>query len=139
MTSKIPKIIKKIVRNFPHRNSIFVSKHQTYILLVLPSIGKKRVEMEKKKAPQKKAKKKKKAPGKGGMKAEESEFPSREEHKRAAGSGAEDQQSEHEEEEDERESADRPCVTGNRSAFCLSSPLCASSAVCEMALRSCDE
>ncbi|XP_057216483.1 gem-associated protein 5 [Triplophysa rosa] len=79
---------------------------------ITPPKSKKRVEMEKKRAPQKKAKKKKKAPGKGGMKAEESELPSREEHKRAAGSGAEDQQSENEEEGDERESADRPCVTG---------------------------
>lgn len=77
------------------------------------STGKKRVDMEKKRAPQKKPKKKKKVPGKGGMKAEESEMPLGEEVKGAAGSGAEEGQSDNEEEEEERENTEAPSVTGN--------------------------
>lgn len=76
------------------------------------STGKKRVEIEKKRGPQKKSKKKKKAPGKGGMKPEESELPLGEEMKGAAGSGAEEGQSDNDEEE-EKENADGPSVTGN--------------------------
>uniref|UniRef100_A0A673LY98 Gem-associated protein 5-like n=1 Tax=Sinocyclocheilus rhinocerous TaxID=307959 RepID=A0A673LY98_9TELE len=75
--------------------------------------GKKRVEMEKKRGPQKKSKKKKAAPEKRGMKAEERELPLGEEIKGAAGSGAEEGQSENDKEEEERENTDGPSVTGN--------------------------
>ncbi|KTG05867.1 hypothetical protein cypCar_00018168 [Cyprinus carpio] len=73
---------------------------------------KKRIEIEKKRGPQKKSKKKKKAPEKGGMKAEERELPLGEEIKGAAGSGAEEGQSDNVEEEEERENTDGPSVTG---------------------------
>uniref|UniRef100_A0A673LYA3 Gem-associated protein 5-like n=1 Tax=Sinocyclocheilus rhinocerous TaxID=307959 RepID=A0A673LYA3_9TELE len=73
---------------------------------------KKRVEMEKKRGPQKKSKKKKAAPEKRGMKAEERELPLGEEIKGAAGSGAEEGQSENDKEEEERENTDGPSVTG---------------------------
>lgn len=107
------------------------------------SLGKKRVEMEKKRGPQKKSKKKKKAPEKGGMKAEERELPLGEDIKGAAGSGAEEGQSDNDEEEEERENTDGPSVTGNGPSFLLSSlavssassRFCASSAVFEMSLR----
>uniref|UniRef100_A0A673LTG2 Gem-associated protein 5-like n=1 Tax=Sinocyclocheilus rhinocerous TaxID=307959 RepID=A0A673LTG2_9TELE len=82
---------------------------------------KKRVEMEKKRGPQKKSKKKKAAPEKRGMKAEERELPLGEEIKGAAGSGAEEGQSENDKEEEERENTDGPSVTGNGPSFLLSS------------------
>uniref|UniRef100_A0A671MBV8 Gem-associated protein 5-like n=1 Tax=Sinocyclocheilus anshuiensis TaxID=1608454 RepID=A0A671MBV8_9TELE len=110
---------------------------------VTPPKTKKRVEMGKKRGPQKKSKKKKKAPEKGGMKAEERELPLGEEIKGAAGSGAEEGQSDNDEEEEERENTDGPSVTGNGPSFLLSSfavssassCFCASSAVFEMSLR----
>uniref|UniRef100_A0A673LY02 Gem-associated protein 5-like n=1 Tax=Sinocyclocheilus rhinocerous TaxID=307959 RepID=A0A673LY02_9TELE len=80
---------------------------------------KKRVEMEKKRGPQKKSKKKKAAPEKRGMKAEERELPLGEEIKGAAGSGAEEGQSENDKEEEERENTDGPSVTGNGPSFLL--------------------
>lgn len=112
------------------------------LTLMFSSTGKKRVEIEKKRGPQKKPKKKKKAPGKGGMKAEESELALGEEMKGGAGSGAEEGQSDNEEEE-EKENTDAPSVTGNGPSFSLSSlavfsassHFCASSAVFEMSLR----
>ncbi|XP_016326475.1 gem-associated protein 5-like isoform X3 [Sinocyclocheilus anshuiensis] len=79
---------------------------------VTPPKSKKRVEMEKKRGPQKKSKKKKAAPEKGGMKAEERELPLGEEIKGAAGSGAEEGQLENDKEEEERENTDGPSVTG---------------------------
>lgn len=85
------------------------------------STAKKRIEIEKKRGPQKKSKKKKKAPEKGGMKAEERELPLGEEIKGAAGSGAEEGQSDNVEEEEERENTDGPSVTGNGPSFPLSS------------------
>uniref|UniRef100_A0A673FRI5 Gem-associated protein 5-like n=1 Tax=Sinocyclocheilus rhinocerous TaxID=307959 RepID=A0A673FRI5_9TELE len=88
---------------------------------VTPPKTKKRVEMGKKRGPQKKSKKKKKAPEKGGMKAEERELPLGEEIKGAAGSGAEEGQSDNDEEEEERENTDGPSVTGNGPSFLLSS------------------
>ncbi|KAK9955780.1 hypothetical protein ABG768_015633 [Culter alburnus] len=78
---------------------------------ITPPKSKKRVEIEKKRGPQKKSKKKKKAPGKGGIKPEENELPLGEEMKGAAGSGAEEGQSDNDEEE-EKENADGPSVTG---------------------------
>uniref|UniRef100_A0A671S1B4 Gem-associated protein 5-like n=1 Tax=Sinocyclocheilus anshuiensis TaxID=1608454 RepID=A0A671S1B4_9TELE len=110
---------------------------------VTPPKSKKRVEMEKKRGPQKKSKKKKAAPEKGGMKAEERELPLGEEIKGAAGSGAEEGQLENDKEEEERENTDGPSVTGNGPSFLLSSlavssassRFCASSAVFEMSLR----
>ncbi|CAM4671194.1 unnamed protein product [Leuciscus chuanchicus] len=78
---------------------------------VTPPKSKKRVEIEKKRGPQKKPKKKKKAPGKGGLKAEESELALGEEMKGTAGSGAEEGQSDNDEEE-EKENTDAPSVTG---------------------------
>lgn len=80
------------------------------------STGKKRVEIEKKRGPQKKPKKKKKAPGKGGMKAEECELALGEEMKGTAGSGAEEGQSDNDEEEEEK-NTDAPSVTGNGPSF----------------------
>uniref|UniRef100_A0A9J7XJI7 Gem nuclear organelle associated protein 5 n=1 Tax=Cyprinus carpio carpio TaxID=630221 RepID=A0A9J7XJI7_CYPCA len=88
---------------------------------VTPPKTKKRIEIEKKRGPQKKSKKKKKAPEKGGMKAEERELPLGEEIKGAAGSGAEEGQSDNVEEEEERENTDGPSVTGNGPSFPLSS------------------
>ncbi|XP_067279669.1 gem-associated protein 5 isoform X2 [Pseudorasbora parva] len=78
---------------------------------ITPPKSKKRVDIEKKRGPQKKSKKKKKAPGKIGTKAEESELPLGEEMKGAAGSGAEEGQSDNDEEE-EKENTDGPSVTG---------------------------
>uniref|UniRef100_A0A8C1UX68 Gem (nuclear organelle) associated protein 5 n=1 Tax=Cyprinus carpio TaxID=7962 RepID=A0A8C1UX68_CYPCA len=88
---------------------------------VTPPKTKKRIEIEKKRGPQKKSKKKKKAPEKGGMKAEERELPLGEEIKGAAGSGGEEGQSDNVEEEEERENTDGPSVTGNGPSFPLSS------------------
>ncbi|TRY96147.1 hypothetical protein DNTS_028341 [Danionella cerebrum] len=103
---------------------------------VMPPKGKKRVEMEKKRGPQKKPKKKKKAPGKEGMKLEESE-----DLKAAGGSGGEGQSGN--EEEEERENTHAPVVTGKSSLAvlllahflkCLCVQLCCDE--CVMVLRS---
>ncbi|XP_026855963.2 gem-associated protein 5 isoform X3 [Electrophorus electricus] len=66
---------------------------------VRPPKSRRRVELEKKKVPQKKTKKKKKAIGKGGAKVEENEAPIGEEEKGAAGSGLDEGQSYDEDEE----------------------------------------
>ncbi|KAL7844635.1 hypothetical protein SRHO_G00231740 [Serrasalmus rhombeus] len=74
-----------------------------------PPKSKRRVGLEKKKAPQKKTKKKKKAAGKGGLKTEENESPMGEEEK--GGSGADEAQSEDEGEDEERESTTVSTIT----------------------------